>query len=295
MIRLAHLSDLHIAPLPPVPPLQLMGKRMTGYLNWRMKRGIRLGEDVLAQITDHLRASRPDLTAVTGDLVNLGLDAEFRQSRAWLKRIGPSKSVSVVPGNHDAYVRGAREKALTAWGRYATGHRLDENPFPFIKHSQFVAMVGCSSAVATPPFIAAGHFDKGQAERLETILKSLGDAGIFRVVLIHHGPQEELTSRRRGLWGASRFRDVIARVGAELVLHGHEHESIVSAIRGPELDVPVVGVASASSVPGGHHPPARYNLFEIDRAGKGFTCTMVEYGFRRLGDEIVERMRFRLS
>ena len=38
MISLAHLSDVHLAPLPPVKPWDLLNKRITGYLNWKMHR-----------------------------------------------------------------------------------------------------------------------------------------------------------------------------------------------------------------------------------------------------------------
>jgi 3',5'-cyclic AMP phosphodiesterase CpdA len=126
------------------------------------------------------------------------------------------------------------------------------------------------------------------------MLKTAATENLFRVVLIHHPPQSEAQSRRLGLNGADRFRDAIERAGAELVLHGHFHESMVSAIQGPKVDVPVVGVAAASAAPEGGEPPARYNLFEIERTTDGFSCLMHEYGFQRIGDDIVKRLELRL-
>ena len=41
MITLAHISDIHLAPLPPVRWRELLNKRITGYLNWRLTRGTR--------------------------------------------------------------------------------------------------------------------------------------------------------------------------------------------------------------------------------------------------------------
>ena len=38
MITLAHISDIHLAPLPPVRFVDLLGKRITGFLNWKMTR-----------------------------------------------------------------------------------------------------------------------------------------------------------------------------------------------------------------------------------------------------------------
>jgi hypothetical protein len=43
--------------------------------------------------------------------------------------------------------------------------------------------------------------------------------------------------------------------------------------------VPVVGVPSATSAPGGKKPAARYNLFKIDKTGDGWNCHMEEHGF----------------
>ena len=57
-------------------------------------------------IVADIKASSPDHLAVTGDLVNLALDAEIEMARYWLETLGSPHDVSVVPGNHDAYVPG---------------------------------------------------------------------------------------------------------------------------------------------------------------------------------------------
>ena len=61
------------------------------------------------------RRHDPDHIAVTGDLVNLALDIEIEMARQWLELVGPPHDVSVVPGNHDAYVPGAFDKVCRAW------------------------------------------------------------------------------------------------------------------------------------------------------------------------------------
>ncbi|MNY71738.1 hypothetical protein D3C86_2101480 [compost metagenome] len=60
--------------------------------------------------------------------------------------------------------------------------------------------------------------------------------------------------------------------------------------------MPVVGVAAASAAQGGTlDDPARYNLFRIERSGdRGWSCTMREYGFQRLGSDIVMRLQMRI-
>ena len=107
MFLLAHISDVHLAPLPSPAPGELMSKRGLGYLNWLRKRRAIHRPEVLAAIVADLNAQQPDHIAVTGDLVNLSLSNEFAPARAWLDALGPPHDTTFVPGNHDAYVRAA--------------------------------------------------------------------------------------------------------------------------------------------------------------------------------------------
>ena len=38
MFRLAHISDIHLSPLPALSLRELVSKRITGYINWRSNR-----------------------------------------------------------------------------------------------------------------------------------------------------------------------------------------------------------------------------------------------------------------
>jgi len=273
-----------------------MNKRLTGYLNWRLNRHSALGGEALAALVSHLHEQAPDFTCITGDLLNLGLDDEITAAGEWLEEIGPPEQVCVSPGNHDAYLRGTLTRACAGWRDYVSGETLDEHPFPFVRRVEDVAIVSCSSAIATPPFISAGRFDASQAARLRRILKLLGEGGYFRVVMIHHPPTLEAKGFRQGLWGAELFRDAIATSGAEMVLHGHTHRSTIHSIPGPKGDVPVIGVAAAGAAQ--HNKPssdpARYNLFRIERLGNAWSCSMGEFGFQRLGTEITLRLQVRI-
>lgn len=295
MITLAHISDIHLSPLPAVAFGDLFGKRITGYLNWKMMRHDALNSETLGSLVDHLKQQNADFTAVTGDLTNLALDAEIARAGQWLEDLGSSDRICVAPGNHDAYVPGALEAAQEQWGPYMTGETLDRAAFPFVRRVGEMAIVSCSSAVPTRPFLAIGRFDEAQAERLSRILSILGKAGYFRVVLIHHPPNAELQHPSFGLKGNKIFRRVIAEHGAELILHGHTHRSSIHSISGPGHEVPVIGVAAASAAKGGTlDDPARYNLFRIEKSGSSWTCTMREFGFQRLGNDIVMRLQMRI-
>ncbi len=296
MITLAHISDIHLSPMPELGWRDLMGKRLTGYLNWKIKRHGELNSETLGRLVDHLKAQNADFTAVTGDLVNLAMPQEVDRAGKWLEALGQPDRIAVCPGNHDAYVPGALESAQDLWGGYMRGETLDDAVFPFVRRVGEMAVISCSSAVPTRPFLAVGRFDEEQAERLGRILHLMGEADYFRTVLIHHPPNAELQHPSFGLKGHKLFREVIAEHGAELILHGHTHRSSIHSISGKGHEVPVVGVAAASAAQGGTlDDPARYNLFRIERNGDGgWTCTMREYGFQRLGSDIVMRLQMRI-
>ena len=295
MITLAHISDIHLSPLPQVGLSDLVGKRLTGFLNWKLKRHGEMNIGTLARLVSHMQEQKADFTAVTGDLVNLALKSEVKRAGEWLHALGDAERTAVCPGNHDAYVPGALENAQELWGDYMKGETLEGAAFPFVRRIGEVAIVSCSSAVPTPPFMAVGRFEEKQASRLARILKLLGDAGYFRVVMIHHPPNPELQHPSFGLKGHRIFRQVIATEGAELVLHGHTHRSSIHHIPGKAHEVPVIGVAAASAAQGGTlDDPARYNLFRIEKSGNDWQCTMREFGFQRLGQDIVMRMQMRI-
>ena len=118
---LAHLSDPHLGPLPAARLRDLAGKRAFGYLNWTRNRHKFHRRDVLDALVSDMQAQAPDHIAITGDLVNLALEAEFAPSRAWLETVGAPDRVTVIPGNHDAYVRATRHHFAEAWGHYFDG------------------------------------------------------------------------------------------------------------------------------------------------------------------------------
>jgi len=120
---LAHLSDPHVGPLPRPRRHELIGKRVTGYLNWTRSRSRIHDMTVLEQIVTDMKAHHPSHVAMTGDIANLGLPAEFQLARNWLETLGAPEDVSFVPGNHDAYVRGSLPHLARTFAPWTTGRR----------------------------------------------------------------------------------------------------------------------------------------------------------------------------
>lgn len=291
MFSLAHLSDVHLGPLPQISWHQLLSKRITGYANWQLNRTHSHQADILSGLIHHMKQKSPNHIALTGDVINLGLRAEIRNARQWLEDFGSPEQVSVVCGNHDAYVPGSLEQAFEFWQPYLMGD--DESriggarDYPALRRRGPISIVLCNSACVTPPFFATGCFDQHQMEGLAEILEQEGRQGQCRVVLIHHPPIAGSTGFQKRLIGGEYFREAVLKSGAEIVLHGHTHFDSLKMIEGRNGRVPVLGVPSAGQASGGKRPAARYNLLSIEETGeqseRNWSIRREQFGY---GDEI---------
>jgi 3',5'-cyclic AMP phosphodiesterase CpdA len=281
---LAHLSDPHLAPLPTPSLRELIGKRATGYLHWTRTRHKIHRREVLDALVADLRAQHPDHIAVTGDLVNIALEAEFAPARAWLQSVGAPDHVTVVPGNHDAYARATQRRFAEIWRDCLRGDgalTADPITFPFVRRRGPLALIGVSSAVPTPPFMATGWLGQAQRDALDRVLSKLSTEQAFRVLLIHHPLRSD--SRHKRLTDSDELLALLKRHGVELILHGHDHVHSTMWFDGPRGRIPAVGVPSASAIAHGHYPAAAYNLFSIERDGDAWRCEQTVRGF---GDDV---------
>jgi 3',5'-cyclic AMP phosphodiesterase CpdA len=281
MFRLAHLTDPHVGPLPRPQLRQLLSKRITGWYNWRHGRQDAHDMTLLAELVADMRTQNPDHITCTGDTCNIGLPSEWPTSRVFLEGLGDPLHVSFVPGNHDAYVPGALEGLLgevAPWTRDESGA---QGIFPFVRRYGPVALIGLSSAIPTLPFVASGRIGSKQRKAAEDILGGLGrDPHCFRVVLIHHPPHVGGAQPGRALTDAREFEEMIGRVGAELVLHGHNHVGSLAHVKGPRGVVPIIGAPSASARGGTLTHRAGYHLFTIGQDETGFLLTAELRGLR---------------
>ena len=165
MFALAHLSDLHLSARP--RPLDLLGKRGLGFINWHRGRKHVFRSEVLDAIARDLKSLDVDHTAVTGDLVNFSVTAEDGRARAWLETLGPPADVTVIPGNHDIYVPQARRWPAEFWGPYMQGDDgASPGTFPFLRRRGEIVLIALSSALPTAPFSATGQLGDQQLSAL---------------------------------------------------------------------------------------------------------------------------------
>jgi len=298
MFLLAHVTDPHFrGSLAGVGPTDFMNKRALGALNLIVNRRRKHKMELLDRLRVDLRAQAPDHLALTGDLANVSLPGEWRAALAWIDTCGlEPAAISVIPGNHDAYIPAvvasrAFEKVFAA---YMTddlsrgGERVD---YPYVQIREGVAFVGVSSSVATGDTGAWGLIGDAQLARLEAMLAAPELAGKTRVVLIHHPPVRQKHGEERNLRDRAALVATLARVGADLVLHGHDHQDEHTELAGPGgKAIPVIGGGSASYT-GGPDKRSRYNLFEIE----GGHVTWVTRAHDEASDTFKEVRRERLA
>ncbi|MGH6961155.1 MAG: metallophosphoesterase family protein [Dongiaceae bacterium] len=306
MFTLAHLSDPHLSPLPRPAPMQLMSKRILGFLSWTYRRKGVHDRAVLDALAADLARTAPDHVAITGDLVNISLPDEFQQAARWLRRLGPANSVTVIPGNHDAYVAVPWSQAAGLWSDYMAGSSPNgsavevapaaEDDFPFVRRRGPLALVGVSTACPMPPHSAAGRLGPRQLAALGDRLIELGREKLFRVVLIHHPPFDAKGQHRKRLIDSAAFREVVGSAGAALVLHAHPHRAGLAKLATPAGHAPVIGVPSASArADHGGKDHSQYNLYRVDRAGSGWRVEVEVRGVTQALDRFVSEGRFTLA
>jgi len=291
---LAHLSDPHLPPLPTPRLRELAGKRALGYLNWTRNRQRFHRRDVLDALVSDIQAQAPGHIAITGDLVNLALEAEFAPSLKWLESVGAPDRVTVIPGNHDAYVRATQHRFAEAWGNYLdSDEALDGSAvFPSLRRRGPLALISVSSAVPTPPLMATGWLGRTQLDALERMLAGLSAEQAFRVLLIHHPLRSDAHTKR--LADSREVLALLKQYGVELILHGHDHVHSTIWVDGPNGPIPAVGVPSASALAHGRYPAAAYNLFSIERDGAAWRCEQTVRGLTD-GMRIQELRQVQLS
>lgn len=280
-MRIAHFSDLHVLALEGVGATRFMNKRFTGWVNLRLKREHKHRPSHVRAVAREVARSKVDHVVITGDLTNLALEQEFEAVSALLEdELGlDADHVTIVPGNHDLYTRGAmRAQRFT---RFFAPYLKSDLPelaadislgrFPIVKLRGPLAIIGMSSAVPRPPLVASGELGAKQLEALERILAHDEVKRRTPVIALHHpihNPPSRLKTLVEGLVDASDLSDAIAHVRHGLVLHGHLHGRMQRALPTRLGSMLAIGATSASLHHDDEHRMAGFNVYEVAVDGK---------------------------
>ena len=104
-MRVAHCSDLHLLSHDGARWLDLANKRWIGAMNLISSRSRHYHVAAFDQMVDDMNAQGIEHILCTDDVTNLALEQEFKFARGKFDRLaGGPEHVTVIPGNHDAYV-----------------------------------------------------------------------------------------------------------------------------------------------------------------------------------------------
>jgi 3',5'-cyclic AMP phosphodiesterase CpdA len=278
-MRIAHFSDLHLLALEGVPARRFLNKRLTGWANLRLKRGSIHRAAYVRAIAREVKRLEVDHVVITGDMTNLALENEYALAREVIESdlgLDPSR-VTIVPGNHDLYTRGA----LTSrrFESYFAPYLTSELPelavetgggrFPVVKLRGPVAIIALSSAVPRPPLVAAGEIGPAQMAALTRVLAHAEVARRTVVLALHHPAVHRWSRVKTHLEGLRDAPELIRELRSQargLVLHGHLHRRVQRALPTDAGQMLQVGATSASL----HHAEpdrmAGFNLYDLDDA-----------------------------
>jgi len=177
-------------------------------------------EAILAEVD----RSRPDVVAVSGDLTQRARSFQFRQAREFLDQI--SAPLVVVPGNHDVPLWHVVNRFLSPLEKYKRWITSDLNPL-YIDDE--VAVIGIDT---TRSFTIKGG--EVEARDLRIVRQQLSELppSICKVVVGHHpfapppGPKRE-----QAVGGARRALRFFEKLGVEIVLTGHLHQTYIANSR----------------------------------------------------------------
>lgn len=290
-MRIAHLSDLHLLDLTGAGATRFMNKRFTGWVNLKLKRGHTHKPEPVFAAAEEVRARGVDHVVITGDVSNLALEREFDRVQDLLGRFGLGpENVSLVPGNHDAYTRGAvRSRRFQSWfAAHMTSDlsvdSLDEkgkpSAFPFVRLRGPLAIVGLSSAVARLPLIASGTLGDRQLAALGRLLDHPEVQRRTPVFLQHHpvhNPPSFAKTLAEGLLDAKALHGAIDHLRHGLLLHGHLHRRMHRILETKHGQIEAVGATSASLLDDREDRMAGFNLYDFADDGKLSAISALRY------------------
>lgn len=248
-------------------------------------------EELLLTAVSEVRAMRPDLVVVGGDLTQEGYAPEFDQARRVLDPLLTDEfSTLVIPGNHDSKNVGYLHFG-DAFGLGDTPGKYDR----VLNLSVDVAGGGPTSVLvvgmdSTKPDLAEGEIGRERYEWLRQQVTAEADEKIF--ALHHHLVPVPGTGRERNtVWDAGDVLTLLSGSGVDVVLSGHKHVPFVWLLN--DLLIVNSGTVSSHRLRGYVRPS--YNVIELGPQKVTITFKYPGTGERFAAELDRERMHLRTS
>lgn len=286
---ISHTSDIHL-PLTFKPNISsLFNKRVIGYINhYSNRRNVHKLENIELILNDIKLKNKTGHTILSGDIVNLSLEEEFIKANEFLGKYFTKNNLSIIPGNHDAYVNIKYKNSLCHLTNYLdeSAPLNQDSPFPYIKKIKNIALIGISTAVPSPPFMCWGRVSKEQLIKLEEILSSIEKENNFVLLFLHHPIHHYGAFNLKGLLNKEELIETISKFNIHLIIHGHLHREIHNSIEIKEVLVPCIGAPSGSR---DKNSGLSYLEYQIDKINDKWNLKVYrrQYNFT---DEIFESL-----
>ncbi len=199
-------------------------------------------DETLTPLLNVVRALRPDLTIVSGDLTQRAKERQFREAREFIDQLPQPRLV--VPGNHDVPLYDIVRRFAAPLARYTKFISTDLAPTYIDDEIAVVALNTARSFV-----VKGGHISDAQVAMATRAFRQL-QYGQARIVVTHHPFDIPLgLSGVAIVRGASAAMHAFAESEVDLFMAGHLHlVHFASTSRFvPSYNAPIVGAGTATS------------------------------------------------
>jgi len=227
--RIAHVSDVHL--LDPKTPLQSARYRIATKM-------VSMGRPIdpigrrakLVRALEYAKANGADHFVVSGDLTEVGTDREFELFAEVLDAVQlRPESVTLVPGNHDAYTTHDGWKRALAGPLRAFRGASAANTATCVDRGN-VVFLPIDSTRFQSIVRSGGEVTEETANAVSKVLADSSFSGKAIAIVQHHPP---FVNRAGAIWhwidglvGYARLLELLVRHPNVQILHGHLHKVV---------------------------------------------------------------------
>lgn len=258
-MKIIHISDLHFPT--PLPFLSLKGKMIAGYANFTLRRMNKYPVTVRDALINFIKKSSYDVLVISGDLVNVGHELEFKNVKKLLAPILDERTF-MIPGNHDRYTQNSikpNDLFIKYFGEFC-GENILENEYLRVKKFNNIPFIGWDSNKPRTLFNAYGEIADIVIQKSLNYIKKEKSSKYFLVC--HHplwnpGGYEE--SNHHKMHDREMIIHKLKDHPPVMVFHGHSH---INWVRNANTEIPfwIVNSASSSRLCDDTHPTGFHSI-----------------------------------
>lgn len=235
----------------------------------------------------------PGVIAVSGDLTQRARHGEFQRALAFIKTLGKTAPVLVVPGNHDVewwtspFGILGRDRLYWKYRRYFGNDLAPVLFLPGIVVAGALTAHGVALGSMTwnlNDMAVKGHLASAEADRVRKVFAT-APADAAKYLVMHHNVLPGKISRRMGLAHWKRSQRQIVESGADVVLCGHDHQEGAEQLDGRV----VVSTASTHTGRTRGRRAAAFNVVRVEPQATEVRHLCWENGSHRFVPASVER------